>query len=112
MSNIKSIGEYHDLYLESDVLRLSEVFENFRNTCLQNYKPDPCHYFTPPGLSWNAVLKMTDIKLELITEMDMFLFIEKGIWGGISYITNRHGKTNNKHMKTITKMNHQSILCM
>ena len=59
------MGEYHDLYLKSDVPLLTDVFLNLRKTCMQYYKLDPCHYFTSPGLSWNALLKMTDIKLEL-----------------------------------------------
>ena len=91
--------EYHDLYLQSDILLLSDVFENFRKTCLEYYKLDPCHYFTSPGLSWDAMLKMTDIKLELMTDIDMFQFIEKGMRSGISYIANRYGKANNKYMK-------------
>ena len=94
------MGEYHDLYLQSDVLLLSDVFENFRKTCLEYYKLDPCHYFTSPGLSWDAILRMTNIKLELMTDIDMFQFIEKGLRGGISYIANRYGKANNKYMKS------------
>ena len=97
--NIDTMGEYHDLYLKTDILLLADVFENFRRTCLQYYKLDPCHYFTSPGLSWDAMLKMTDIKLELMTIIDMFQFIEKGMRGGISYIANRYGKANNKYMK-------------
>ena len=89
--NIKTMGGYHDLYLKSDVLVLADVFESFRNTCLQYYKLDPCHYFTS--------LKMTSIKLELMTNVDMFQFIEKGMRGGVSYITNRYGKANNKYLK-------------
>ena len=96
---LQSMGEYHNLYLKSDILLLADVFENFRKTCLQYYKLDPCHYFTSPGLSWDAMLKMTNIKLELITDIDMFQFIEKGMRGGISYIANRYGKANNKYMK-------------
>ena len=96
---IKTMGEYHDLYLVSDVLLLTDVFENFRKTCMQYYKLDPCHYFTSPGLSWDPMLKMTNIKLELMTDIDMFQFIEKGMSGGVSYIANRYGNAKNKYMK-------------
>ena len=97
--NLKSMGEYHDLYLKSDILLLADEFENFRKTCLLYYKLDPCHYFTSPGPSWDAMLKMTDMQLELITDIDMFQFIEKGMRGGSSYIANRYGEANNKYMK-------------
>ena len=96
---IKTMFEYHDLYLVSDALLLTDVFENFRKTCMQYYKLDPCHYLTSPGLSWDAMLKMTNIKLELMTDIDMFQFIEKGMHGGVSYIANRYGNANNKCMK-------------
>ena len=100
---IKTMGEYHDLYLVSDVLLLTDVFENFRKTCMQYYKLDPCHYFTSPGLSWDAMLKLTNIKLELMTDVDMFQFIKKGMHGGVSYIANRYGNANNKYMKEYDK---------
>ena len=96
---LNNMGEYHDLYLKSDILLLADVFENFRRTCSEYYKLDPCHYFTSPGLSWDAMLKMTDIKLELMTDIDMFQFMELSLRGGISYIANRYGKANNKYMK-------------
>ena len=97
--NIKTMGEYHDLYLVSDVLLLTDVFENFRKTCMQYYKLDPCHYFTSPGLSWDAMLKMINIKLELMTDIHMFQFIEEGMHGRVSYIANQYGNANNKYMK-------------
>ena len=96
--DLKTMGDYHDLYLKSDTLLLADIFENFRKTCLQYYKLDPCHYFSSPGLSWDAMLKMTKIKLELITDIDMFQFIEKGLRGGTSYIANRFSEANNKYM--------------
>ena len=81
------------------MLLLTDVFENFGKTCMQYYKLDPCHCFTSPGLSWDAMLKMINIKLELMTDIDMFHFIEKGMHGGVSYITNQYGNANNKYMK-------------
>ena len=97
--HLKNMGEYHDLYLQTDILLLTDVFENFRKTCLTYYKLDPLHYITSPGLAWDAMLKMTGINLELITDIDMQLFIEKGLRGGISYIAHRHATANNKYMK-------------
>ena len=97
---IKDLGEYHDLYLRTDVLLLADVFENFRSTCLSHYRLDPCHYFSAPGLSWDALLRMTKINLDLISDTDQQLFIEKGIRGGISTITHRHAVANNKYMKS------------
>ena len=96
---IKTMGDYHDLYLVSDMLLLTDVFKNFRKTCMQCYKLDPCHYLTSPSLSWDAMLKMTNIKLELMTDIDMFQFIEKGMRCGVSYIADRYGNANNKNMK-------------
>ena len=77
---------------------LVDVFEKFINTCLKYYKLDPCHYFSAPGLSWDAMLKMTGVKLETISDIDQYLFIEKGTRGGVSYIAKRYAKANNKYM--------------
>ena len=68
------------------------MLEKFVETCLNYYRLDPCHYFSSPGLSWDAMLKMTGIKLEIILDVDMHLFIEKRMRGGISYISKRHSK--------------------
>ena len=95
---MKNMGDYHNHYLKKDVLLLADVFEKFIDTCLKFYGLDPCHYFGSPGLSWDAMLKMTGVKLEKISDIDKYLFIEKGLRGGISYITKRCAKANNKHM--------------
>ena len=81
---MKNVGDYHDHFLKKDVLLLTDVFEKFIDTCLKYYELDSCHYFSSPGLSWDAVLKMTDVKLEKISDIDKYLFIEKGSRGGIS----------------------------
>ena len=109
---IKTMGEYHDLYLVSDMLLLTDVFENFRKTCMQYYKLDRCHYFTRMGLSWDAMLKMTNIKLELMTDIDMFQFIEKGMRDGVSYIANQYGNANNKYIKNSMRRRPQNISCI
>ena len=95
--NCKTLGDYHDLYLKSDVTLLADVFQTFRKTCMEAYKLDPLHYYTAPGLSWDALLKYTKIDLELLTDMDMHLFIEKGMRGGISMVSKRHAKANNPY---------------
>ena len=96
--NMKTFKDYHELYNETDVLLLADVFENFRGLCLKNYGLDPAHYFTAPGLAWDACLKITDIDLELLSDLNMLLMFEKGIRGGISIISNRYGEANNKYM--------------
>ena len=93
---MKNMGDYHDNYFKKDVLLLADVFEKFIKTCLKYYELDPCHYFSSPALNWDAMLKMTDAKLEKISDIDKHLFIEKGLRGGISYISKRYTKANNK----------------
>ena len=93
------MGDIHDHCLKKDVLLLANVFEKFIDICLKFYKLDPCHYFCSPGLSWDAMLKMTGVKLEKILNIDMYLFIEKGLRGGISYIAKKYSEANNKYMK-------------
>ena len=97
--NCTTLGDYHNLYLQTDVLLLADVFENFRRTALSTYKLDPAHYYTLPGYSWDALLKSTNIVLEQITKPDMYLFIEKGLRGGISMVSHRHDIANNWYMQ-------------
>ena len=93
------MGDYHDHYLKKDVLLLTDIFEKFIDTCLKFYWLDPCHYFSSAGLSCDAMLKMAGIRLEKVVDIDMYLFIEKGLRRGIPYIAKRYAKANNRYMK-------------
>ncbi|XP_022784021.1 uncharacterized protein LOC111324675 [Stylophora pistillata] len=95
----KTFRDYHNLYNQSDVLLLADVFENFRKLCKKNYHLDPCWYFTAPGLAWDACLKLTKVELELLSDINMLHMFEAGIRGGISMISTRHAKANNKYME-------------
>ena len=95
---IRDLGDYHDLYLRTDVVLLANVFEAFRDTCLRHYTLDPAHFYTSPGLAWRACLKHTGIKLELLTDPDMLLMFERGIRGGITQAVRKYTSANNKYM--------------
>ena len=86
---IENLKQYHDLYLMTDTLLLADVFEQFRDMCLKNYELDPVHSYTAPGLTWKAALKMTKVKLDLLTDIDQHIFIEDGIRGGVAMISQR-----------------------
>ena len=92
---IKNLGEYHDLYLKTDVILLANVFEAFRDVCLKNYDLDPAHFYTAPGLAWKACLKKTGIRLELLLDPDMLLMFERGIRGGITQSVHILARANN-----------------
>ena len=96
--DMKIMRDYHDLYLKSDVLLVSDVFENFRDVCLDNYHLDPIFYYTAPGLAWDACLKIAKVKLELLKDYEMLMMVERGIRGGVSMISTRYGKANNPYM--------------
>ena len=100
---LKNLGEYHDLYVQSDTLLLADVFENFRNMCIKVYELDPSHFLSLPGLAWQACLKKTNVKLGLLTDYDMLLMVEEGIRGGICHSIHRYAKANNKYMKDYDK---------
>ena len=98
---MRNMGDYHDHYFQKNVLLLADVFEMFIDTCLKYYKLDPCNYFSSPGLSWDAMLKMTGVKLKQISDIGMYLFIGKGLRGRISCDCKRHTEANRKHMKNL-----------
>ena len=96
--DIKDMGDYHDHYLKKDLLLLADVFEMFFDTDSKFYRLDLFHYFSSSGLSWDAMVKMTGVKLEKISDIDKYLFIEKGLRGGIYDIAKGYAKANNKYM--------------
>ena len=100
---IKNLAEYSDLYLQSDTLFSEDVFENPRNVFLKICELDPAKFLSAPGLAWQAALKKTKVKLDLLTDIDMLLMVEKGKRGGICHSINRYTKANNKYMKDYDK---------
>ena len=107
---LKNLGEYHDLYVQNDTLLLADVFENFRNTCLKVYELDPAPFLSLPVLAWQACLKKTNVKLELLTDYDMLLIVEEGIRGGITHSIHRYAKANNKYMENYDKNKESSYI--
>ena len=107
---LNNLGDYHDLYVQSDTLLLADVFENFANMCLKEYELDPAHFLLLPGLAWQACLKKTNIELELLTDYDMLLMVEEGIRGGICHSIQRYAKANNKYMKSYNNNEESSYI--
>ena len=107
---LKNLGEYHDLYVQSHTLLLADVFENFGNMCIKVYELDPAHFLSLPRLAWQACLKKTNVKLELLTDYDLLLMVEEGISGGICHAIHRHAKANNKYMKNYDKNKKSSYI--
>ena len=97
---MKTMKYYYDLYLKCDILFLVNAFGKFRNNSLTNYGLFPSHYLSPPALSWDAMLNMTKVQLELIPYPGMYIFFEKGIRGEVSYISNKYSKARNKYLKS------------
>ena len=96
---LKNLGELHDLYMETDTLLLADVFQNYRQVIMKNYGLDPIHFYTAPSLSWSAGLKFTKVKLEIPSDIDMHMFFDRGLRGGISMVSHPYAKANNKGMK-------------
>ena len=95
---LRNLGEWTDVYLKTDVLLLCSVFENFRDVILREFQLDPAHFYSSPGLSWSAMLKMTKIELQLLTDIDILNFVSRGIRGGISFIGQRYAEANNPYI--------------
>ena len=107
----KNLGEYYDLYVQSNTLLLADVFENFRDNCLKIYELGPAKFLWGPGLLvLQAALKKNKVKLDLITDIGMLLMVEKGITGGICHCVHRYAKANNKYMKECDKNKESSYL--
>ena len=96
--NIKNMGEYHDLYLKTDVLLLTDVFENFRDLCMNEYGLDPAYYYTLPNFAFDAMLKLTGVKIDLVYDQEMYEMIEKGLRGGMCMVSTKKVEANNRYM--------------
>ena len=107
---LENLGDYHDLYVQSDTLLLADVFNNFRGMCIKEYGLDPAHFLSLPGLAWQTCLKKTNIELELLTDYDMLLMVEEGIRGGICHSIHRYAKANNKYMKNFNNNEDSSYI--
>ena len=106
---VENLEEYHDLYIQSNTLLLADVFENFRNMCIKIYEHDRAKFLSAPGLAWQATLKKTKVKLDLLTDINMLLMVEKGVIGGICHSIYQYAKANKKYMKDYNKKKNHHI---
>ena len=106
---LENLGNYHDLYVQSDTLLLADVCNNFRDMCIKEYELNPAQFLSLPGLAWQACLKKANIELELLTDYNM-LMVEEGIRGGICHSIHRYAKANNKYMKNYNNNEESSYI--
>ena len=96
---LKNLGEYNDdVYVQSDVAHISDVFENFMSLCLKEYELDASHFVSTPGLAFEAMLKYTKVKFQLLTDKDMVLMVQKDICGKLTQDVKRHAAVNHKYL--------------
>ena len=107
---MNNLGEHHDMYVQSNTLLLADVFENFRNICLKIFELDPANFLSATPLAWKSVFKKSKAKLDLLTDIDMSLIVEKGIRGGICHSIYRYAKAKNKYMKDYDENKESSYL--
>ena len=107
---IKTLEDYHELYVQADTAQLSDVFENFKSLCLKEYQLDPAYFVSTPSLAFEAMLKITKAKIELFTDIDMILMTEKGIRGGLTEVIRKYGVANNKYLPNYDKTKNSTYL--
>ena len=107
---MNNLGNYHDFFVQSDILLLADVFQNFKNKCIEIYKRDPAYFLLASALGWQACLKKTEVKVEILTDINMLLMVEKRIRGGITHAIYRYAEVNNKYMKNYDKNKGSSYL--
>ena len=108
--NLKNLGEYHDLYVQSDTALLADVFENFRDKCVEIYGLDPAHFLTAPRLTWQLCLKKTNVELESLTDSNTVIMFEEGTQEGMCQASYIYAKANNKYMKNYDKNKESSFM--
>ena len=101
---LKNLGEFHDLYAQSNILLLADVFANFQNMCLQMFELNPARFLSAPGLAYQAALEKSKIKLDLLTDTDMLLKVEKGIREGVCHSISQRTKANNRYKNNMIKI--------
>ena len=107
---IEHLGQYHDLYEQLDTAQIADVFENFRSVSLNEYKLDPCYFVWTPGLALETTLKITKVKKEILTDIDMVLMVENSLRGRLTQVVKKYGVVNNKYLPDYDKKQKSTYL--